>query len=304
MTRHPVTPTAGAPGRRGARPAHGASPPGRLRQRGGREHRRGAAVGQSLGDLLLAAESSTLSPRQQQAAAVAASRPPSTSQLARLVGALRHHPPHRRHRQRAHHGRAQHAVSRDGRGPAHERQAPVPGRRAPRCPVRCAGPRRCRARPVGRASRRCARSRTPPTPCTSTCGRAPRGTSGSTSACTSPEGDLVLAAGQLTVRSISTSAVAIALSVGAAVVLLVWWGRTVWRRQGARGAHTRTPRQGGRRRDRARRAAADRGAVPQTSRRPRTLVDDGCPSDGASPATSRPRRSRRGAEVPSRRVRR
>ena len=46
---------------------------------------------------------------------------------------------------------------------------------------------------------------------------------------TSPEGNLVLAVGQLTVRSLSTSAVAIALSVGAAVVLLVWWGRTLWR---------------------------------------------------------------------------
>jgi hypothetical protein len=53
----------------------------------------------------------------------------------------------------------------------------------------------------------------------------------------SPAGDLVLAGGQLTVRSLSTSAVAIALSVGAALVLLVWWGRTVWRGKARRGAH-------------------------------------------------------------------
>jgi Family of unknown function (DUF6049) len=52
-----------------------------------------------------------------------------------------------------------------------------------------------------------------------------------------PRGDLVLAGGELTVRSLSTSAVAIALSVGAALVLLMWWGRTVWRGKGRRGAH-------------------------------------------------------------------
>ncbi len=57
---------------------------------------------------------------------------------------------------------------------------------------------------------------------------------------TSPEGDLVLAGGQLTVRSLSTSAVAIVLSVGAVVVLFVWWGRTVWRGKARRGAHTMT----------------------------------------------------------------
>jgi hypothetical protein len=56
----------------------------------------------------------------------------------------------------------------------------------------------------------------------------------------SPRGDLVLAGGQLTVRSLSTSAVAIALSVGAALVLLVWWGRTVWRGKARRGAHIAT----------------------------------------------------------------
>ena len=40
----------------------------------------------------------------------------------------------------------------------------------------------------------------------------------------SPEGDLALAGGELTVRSISTSAVAIALSAAAVVVLALWWG--------------------------------------------------------------------------------
>jgi len=53
----------------------------------------------------------------------------------------------------------------------------------------------------------------------------------------SPQGNLLLAGGQLTVRSLSTSAVAIALSVGAALVLLVWWGRTLWRGKTRRGAH-------------------------------------------------------------------
>jgi hypothetical protein len=54
----------------------------------------------------------------------------------------------------------------------------------------------------------------------------------------SPEGGLQLAGGQVTVRSMSTSAVAIALSVAAGAVLLGWWGRTVRRsRRSRRGAH-------------------------------------------------------------------
>jgi hypothetical protein len=54
----------------------------------------------------------------------------------------------------------------------------------------------------------------------------------------SPRAGLVLASGQLTVRSMSTSAAAIALSVAAGAVLLVWWGRTLWRnRRTRRGAH-------------------------------------------------------------------
>ncbi len=57
----------------------------------------------------------------------------------------------------------------------------------------------------------------------------------------SPEGNLVLAGGQLTVRSLSTSAVAIALSAGAALVLVVWWGRTLWRGgKNRRGLHAVT----------------------------------------------------------------
>ncbi len=56
----------------------------------------------------------------------------------------------------------------------------------------------------------------------------------------SPQTGLELASGQLTVRSMSTSAVAIALSVAAVAVLLTWWGRTMWRnRRTRRGAHSR-----------------------------------------------------------------
>jgi hypothetical protein len=54
----------------------------------------------------------------------------------------------------------------------------------------------------------------------------------------SPQGGLQLAGGQVTVRSTSTSAVAIALSAVAGAVLLGWWGRTFWRsRRSRRGAH-------------------------------------------------------------------
>ena len=59
---------------------------------------------------------------------------------------------------------------------------------------------------------------------------------------TSPAGGLVLASTHVTVRSVSTSLVAVGLSAAAVVVLLVWWGRTVWRRHpAARGAHARRP---------------------------------------------------------------
>jgi hypothetical protein len=54
----------------------------------------------------------------------------------------------------------------------------------------------------------------------------------------SPAAGLQLASGELTVRSMSTSAVAIALTVAAAAVLLSWWGRTMWRnRRTRRGLH-------------------------------------------------------------------
>ena len=60
---------------------------------------------------------------------------------------------------------------------------------------------------------------------------------------TSPDGKLVLASAQLSVRSMSTSAVAIALSLAAVVVLLIWWGRTLWRgRRSGRGAHAQPGR--------------------------------------------------------------
>lgn len=51
---------------------------------------------------------------------------------------------------------------------------------------------------------------------------------------------LTLVSGSLTVRSMSTSVVAVALSAGAVVVLLTWWGRTLWRGRAARRpAHAR-----------------------------------------------------------------
>jgi hypothetical protein len=54
----------------------------------------------------------------------------------------------------------------------------------------------------------------------------------------SPTSAVQLASGQLTVQSMSTSAVAIALSAAAGAVLLGWWGRTMWRgRRTRRGAH-------------------------------------------------------------------
>ncbi len=60
---------------------------------------------------------------------------------------------------------------------------------------------------------------------------------------TSPADGLVLASGELTVRSESFSAVSIGLSAAAAGVLLTWWGRTAWRRRrglaGRRPAHGR-----------------------------------------------------------------
>ena len=63
---------------------------------------------------------------------------------------------------------------------------------------------------------------------------------------TSPQGALVLAAGHLTVRSLSTSAVAIGLSAAAGAVLLFWWGRTLWRgKWGRRGAHAQGAREAG-----------------------------------------------------------
>ena len=44
----------------------------------------------------------------------------------------------------------------------------------------------------------------------------------------SPEGGLVIPQAQFTVRSLSTSIVAIVLSAVAVAVLLLWWGRSPW----------------------------------------------------------------------------
>ncbi|HTZ09600.1 MAG TPA: hypothetical protein VMB72_11025, partial [Acidimicrobiales bacterium] len=58
----------------------------------------------------------------------------------------------------------------------------------------------------------------------------------------SPHPGLILAGGELTVRSLSTSAVAIALSAIAGAVLVAWWARTLWRAHWARrGAHSPAP---------------------------------------------------------------
>ena len=51
----------------------------------------------------------------------------------------------------------------------------------------------------------------------------------------SPDGTLRLAAGELSVRSTSSSIVGVVLTVGAVVVLAVWWFRTSRRRRRARG---------------------------------------------------------------------
>ncbi len=51
---------------------------------------------------------------------------------------------------------------------------------------------------------------------------------------TSPQGGLVLAKGELTVRSTATSFAGIVLTALAAAVLLAWWARTWWRSRAAR----------------------------------------------------------------------
>ena len=175
----------GSSGRRRSRPAAVRAVRGARARQDGLRQRGGGERG---GDRHRRRPPTTCSWRRSRACCRRASNRPALagfeaalgSTAARAGGAVRHHPPHRRHGQRAHHAGAQHAVPGDGGGPAHERQAPVPDGRAPRCPGPSARPPRCRARRAGRASRRCARSTTPPTPCTSTCGRGRRGTSRST----------------------------------------------------------------------------------------------------------------------------
>ena len=99
---------------------------------------------------------------------------------------------------------------------------------------------------------------------------------------TCPRGNLVLASGHLTVRSMSTSAVAIVLSAVAAGVLAAWWGRTLWRnRFGRKGAHVRS------------RSTRARPAGPGAARgmRPTGPLDAapnaGKASSGAAEATTR-----------------
>ena len=109
----------------------------------------------------------------------------------------------------------------------------------------------------------------------------------------SPRGGLQLASGQLTVRSMSTSAVAIALSVAAGAVLLGWWGRTMWRsRRTRRGAH----RQRGRRAHERRGPTARRPEDPEPGPRRRSTgvtrpVRRRPPTDPAAPPPPDERRA-------------
>jgi hypothetical protein len=50
----------------------------------------------------------------------------------------------------------------------------------------------------------------------------------------SPSGGLLLSSGQISVRSTATSVVGIVLSLGAVVVLVVWWIRTSRKRRALR----------------------------------------------------------------------
>lgn len=54
----------------------------------------------------------------------------------------------------------------------------------------------------------------------------------------SPDGQLALVQGTITVRSLSTSVEAVVLSIAAVIVLLSWWARTWWRGR-RRGRHSR-----------------------------------------------------------------
>jgi hypothetical protein len=77
---------------------------------------------------------------------------------------------------------------------------------------------------------------------------------------TTPDGRLVLLDTHLTVHAMSISAVALALSIGALLILLSWWGRTLWRGR-RRGVHSR-----GARRDVAASRPADPAVAQGSSR--------------------------------------
>lgn len=74
-----------------------------------------------------------------------------------------------------------------------------------------------------------------------------------------PDGHLGLVGGSLDVRSMSDSALAIALSLGAVAVLLTWWGRTVWRGRRSRSTEAAPGGPGRRRRRRGAHAVGASG---------------------------------------------
>jgi Family of unknown function (DUF6049) len=101
----------------------------------------------------------------------------------------------------------------------------------------------------------------------------------------SPDGHLVLASGQLSVRSMSTSLVAIALSVAAVAVLLLWWGRTLWRgRRSGRGAHARRGRRGHHHDDHD--ATGEGGPIGPDTHVGDSGVDDSDVGDASQPVSS------------------
>ncbi len=80
----------------------------------------------------------------------------------------------------------------------------------------------------------------------------------------SPDGSLHLAAGELSVRSTSSSVVGVVLTVGAVLVLAIWWFRTSVRRRTARRAEEEDLRGGGSGDDTGG-AAADVSAQPASA---------------------------------------
>jgi hypothetical protein len=75
----------------------------------------------------------------------------------------------------------------------------------------------------------------------------------------SPTGGLVIASAKFTVRSLSTSLVAIVLTIVAAVVLLMWWARTLLAGRRGRRAHRNHGAHSAKRREEPTPAGAEAG---------------------------------------------